>query len=165
MINLRYNRALDSRPFESKKQSSGDKLRKKYVLDVAPDGTEKLVEVGDVDIQAEIDSHASACDLKTIIARHEMLGTIEQLAQGNGGIIDLTKLPGNLHEVKKIISKAELAYDALKPELKKKYPTMDDFLANFASVNALQAFIQAHAKQDPASNNVKKEVKDSAPDT
>lgn len=131
--------------------SSGDKIRKKYVLDVSDTGEEKLVEVGQENIQDVIQSHVGACDLKAILKRHEMMGTTDQLKHGNGNDLNLCELPKNLHEMKAAIDKADSLFQQLKPEIKAKFASVEDFLAGFGSVAGLMAFANAYKapKEDP----------------
>lgn len=124
--------------------SSGDKIRKKYVLDVSDSGEEKLVEVGQENIQDVIQSHVGACDLKAILKRHEMMGTTDLLKHGSGNDLDLCDLPKNLHEMKVAIDKADTLFQQLKPEIKEKFASVEDFLAGFGSVAGLMAFANAY---------------------
>lgn len=124
--------------------SSGDKIRDKYVLDISDTGEEKLVKVGEENIQDVIQSHVGACDLKAILKRHEMMGTTDLLKHGPGNDLNLCDLPKNLHEMKAAIDKADALYQQLKPEVKARFASVEEFLAAFGSVAGLMAFANAY---------------------
>lgn len=158
---LRYEKAPDVRRFDVPKQNAGNKVRAKYKLDIAPDQSEKLVKVGDVVIQEEIQSHKEACDLKTILKRHEMAGTLSELEAAEGGVIDLTQFPTNLHEMRKVLNDADKLYYNLKPEIRAQFSDVSDFLSKFGNIQTLNAYAKAYA----APKEEKKEVKTDASDT
>lgn len=150
---LKYCFPLDSRTEERHCSPSGDTIRKKYQLDVLPNGEEKLVEVGEENIQDAIQAHVTACDLKQILKRHEMMGTIQSLAHTEGGLVDLTKMPSNLHEIKKLLNTSEAVYDLMPEAVKAQFPTADAFLANFGSMSTYRAFVDAYGKKPAETKN------------
>lgn len=119
----------------------GEKIKDRYVLDVSPNGEEKLICVGSIDISEEINSHRSACDLATILQRHEMMGTLGTLSHTGHGLVDLTGIPNNLQEMKMYLDKADKLYNSLKPEVKEKFENIEAFLSVFGSVPALHSFL------------------------
>lgn len=136
----RYDKPLNCCPHNFV-QPSGETVRDKYVLDVSPNGEEKLILSGTVDIQEEINSHRDACDLAKILEKHEMLGTLSTLAHSGNGVVDLTKIPCNLHDMKKLLDKSEELFNNLKPEVKAKYENFETFLSVFGSASAMQSFV------------------------
>lgn len=152
----RYFFSVDARDFEEVISPSGDKVRKKYQLDISPNGQEKLIEVGEENIQDVIQAHVGACDLKQILKRHEMMGTLSELQSRSGSDVNLVDLPKNLHEVKAALEKADVLFQNLKPEIKAQFENVEAFLAAFGSVSGLKAFADHNAALDLAP--------DSAPD-
>ena len=142
-------------------QCPGDTMKDVYELDISPNGEKKLICTGTVDINEQINAHKDSCDLKTILERHNMMGTLDSLAHSEGnGIVDLTRVPNNLHEVKKLLDNADKIYNNLKPEVKAKYETLEDFLSVFGSVGTLRTFLLQN-RQSAVSSDAEgtKEVK------
>ena len=123
----------------------GSEIHDLYMEDVLPDGTRELKKVGSENIQEAIQSHRDSCDIKEILKRHEMLGTVDQLIDRGNGYLDLSTMPKNLHEVKMLLNNAENAYNSLKDEVKEKYPTIDSFLANFGNLNSFAQFLKENS--------------------
>lgn len=141
-------------PYESKPISSGRSVKDTYMLDIAPNGEQKLVKTGTMDIQQEINSHRDLCDVKSIIDRFTMSGDLDKL-QAKGAYVDFSEMPKNLAEVHALMRKSEDIYNGLSAELKSQYPTYEKFMMNFVSVESMYNFVHSHSKKD---NVTKKEV-------
>nr|DAH99343.1 MAG TPA: Scaffold protein [Microviridae sp.] len=101
-MNKRYEEGR--KPFFS---NSGKTERKQYVWAKDKDGEEYLEETESIDIQAEIESYADECDIKSIVRKAsfdpEFLKSLSQGAT-NGTEMDITEWPTNIHEYHKMVA-------------------------------------------------------------
>ena len=132
--------------FDRVPTNPGNPIHEIYQLDKSLDGTEKLVKIGEENTDDLIQSHRDSCDLKTLIKRHEMLGTIDQLADHGNGYLDLSQMPNNLHDIKKTLDNAEMLYNGLKDEVKAQFPTIESFLSNFGNLETMYKFFGSYMK-------------------
>lgn len=104
-MNKRYEEGRE--PFFS---NSGEKRRKQYVWAKDKDGKEYLQETESIDIQAEIESYADECDIKSIVRKAsfdpEFLKSLSQGAM-EGTEVDITQFPQNIHEYHQMIATAQ----------------------------------------------------------
>lgn len=145
---MRYSKPINSFPHNFV-QPSGEIVRDTFTLDISPNGDQKLILSGSYDVQEQINSHRESCDLSKILEKHEMMGTLGLLAHNaKNGVVDTTTIPTNLHEMKKLLDKANIAFDNLKPEVKNNYENLEEFLSVFGSVSSLQSFLQQNSKSE-----------------
>lgn len=130
--------------------SSGRIEKDKYILDIAPNGSKKLIKNGVQMIDDEIQSHAHLCDVKEIVKRFTMSGEADKLV-ARGAYVDLTQMPKNLAEVHSILNKGKSVFDNLPKELQGQFASYDDFLANFGSLESINAFLDTYIKKDEQS--------------
>lgn len=101
----------------------GKNERKQYVWAKDKDGKEYLQETESIDIQAEIESYADECDIKSIVRKAsfdpEFLKSLSQgaLSEEETPIMDITKWPQNVHEYHQMMATAQVNAMKLK-ELK-----------------------------------------------
>lgn len=118
-MNKRYEEGR--KPFFSE---SGETQRKQYVWAKNKEGKEYLQETEAIDIQAEIESYADECDIKSIVRKASFDPQFMQsLSQGalNGTEMDITEWPQNIHEYHQMIATAQANAIALQ-EMKKEKP-------------------------------------------
>lgn len=104
-MNKRYEEGR--KPFFSE---SGKNEREQYVWAKDKDGNEYLQETEPIDIQAEIESYADECDIKTIVRKASFDPQFMQsLSQGamDGTEVDITEWPQNIHEYHKMVATAQ----------------------------------------------------------
>lgn len=105
-MNKRYEEGRE--PFFS---NSGEKLRKQYVWTKDEKGKEVLQETEPIDIQQEIESYSSECDIKNIVRKAsfdpEFLKSLSQGAM-DGTEMDITNWPQNIHEYHQMIATAQV---------------------------------------------------------
>lgn len=77
-----------------------------------PDGTIKLTEVDRIDIKAEINSHASTCDMAYILSRLKF-GDVSVLNGKEGVYGDFTVFPKTYAEMLQLVQSGEDAFDSL----------------------------------------------------
>lgn len=101
----------------------GKSERKQYVWAKDKDGKEYLQETESIDIQAEIESYADECDIKSIVRKAsfdpEFLKSLSQgaLSEEETPIMDITEWPQNVHEYHQMMATAQVNAMKLK-ELK-----------------------------------------------
>lgn len=107
-MNKRYKGGR--KPFFS---DAGENERKQYVVAKKENGEEYLQESESIDIQAEIESYADECDIKSIVRKASFDPQfLESLSQGavtkeETPITDITKFPQNIHEYHQMMAKAQ----------------------------------------------------------
>lgn len=107
-MNKRYEEGR--KPFFS---NSGENERKQYVWAKDENGKEYLQETASIDIQAEIESYADECDIKSIVRKAsfdpEFLKSLSQgaLTTEETPIVDITEFPQNIHEYHQMIATAQ----------------------------------------------------------
>lgn len=105
-MNKRYEEGR--MPFFS---NPGEKLRKQYVWGKDEKGNEKLIETESIDIQAEIESYADECDIKSIVRKAsfdpEFAKSLVDSAKTDE-IVDITEWPTNIHEYHAMMATAQI---------------------------------------------------------
>ena len=94
---------------------SGDLFKPVLSGKLMADGTIKLSEVDRIDIKAEINSHASTCDMAYILSRLNV-GDVSVL---NGK--DFTVFPKTYAEMLQLVQAGEAAFDSLPVEVRSKF--------------------------------------------
>lgn len=104
-MNKRYEEGR--KPFFS---NSGEKMRKQYVWGKDEKGNNKLIETESIDIQAEIESYADECDIKSIVRKAsfdpEFAKSLTDSAKTDE-ITDITEWPTNIHEYHAMMATAQ----------------------------------------------------------
>lgn len=104
-MNKRYEEGRE--PFFS---NSGEKLRKQYVWGKDEENNKKLIETEPIDIQAEIESYADECDIKSIVRKAsfdpEFAKSLVDSAKTDE-IVDITEWPTNIHEYHAMMATAQ----------------------------------------------------------
>lgn len=104
-MNKRYEEGR--KPFFS---NPGEKERKQYVWAKNEKGEEYLQETAPIEIQAEIESYADECDIKSIVRKASFDPEfMKSLSQGtmDGTETDITNWPQNIHEYHRMIATAQ----------------------------------------------------------
>lgn len=107
-MNKRYEE--ERKPFFS---NTGEKERKQYVWAKDENSKEYLQETAPIDIQAEIESYADECDIKSIVRKAsfdpEFLKSLSQgaLTTEETPITDITEFPQNIHEYHQMMATAQ----------------------------------------------------------
>jgi len=107
-MNKRYEEGRE--PFFS---DAGENERKQYVWAKDENGKEYLQETEPIDIQAEIESYADECDIKSIVRKAsfdpEFLKSLSQgaLTAEETPTVDITEFPQNIHEYHQMIATAQ----------------------------------------------------------
>lgn len=107
-MNKRYEEGR--KPFFS---NPGENERKQYVVAKNENGEEYLQETESIDIQAEIESYADECDIKSIVRKAsfdpEFLKSLSQgaLTTEEKPVTDITEFPQNIHEYHQMIATAQ----------------------------------------------------------
>lgn len=108
-MNKRYEEGRE--PFFS---NPGEKEQKQYVWAKDEKGKEYLQETAPIDIQAEIESYADECDIKSIVRKASFDPQfLESLSQGaltaeETPVNDITEFPQNVHEYHRMMATAQV---------------------------------------------------------
>lgn len=108
-MNKRYEEGRE--PFFS---NTGENERKQYVWVKNENGKEYLQETAPIEIQAEIESYADECDIKSIVRKAsfdpEFLKSLSQgaLTTEETPLVDITEFPQNIHEYHKMMATAQV---------------------------------------------------------
>lgn len=108
-MNKRYEEGR--KPFFS---NPGENEQKQYVWAKDENGKEYLQETAPIDIQAEIESYADECDIKSIVRKASFDPEfLESLSQGvltteETPITDITEFPQNIHEYHRMMATAQV---------------------------------------------------------
>jgi hypothetical protein len=92
----------------------GKNERKQYVWAKDKDGKEYLQETESIDVQAEIESYADECDIKSIVRKAsfdpEFMRSLSQgaLSKEEMPIMDITEWPQNVHEYHQMMATAQV---------------------------------------------------------
>lgn len=91
----------------------GENERKQYVVAKKENGEEYLQESESIDIQADIESYADECDIKSIVRKASFDPQfMESLSQGaltteETPVNDITEFPKNIHEYHQMMATAQ----------------------------------------------------------
>ena len=108
-MNKRYEEGR--KPFFS---NPGENEQKQYVWAKDEKGKEYLQETAPIDIQAEIESYADECDIKSIVRKASFDPEfLESLSQGaltteETPLVDITEFPQNIHEYHRMMATAQV---------------------------------------------------------
>ena len=100
--------------------SSGDLFKPVLSGKLMADGTIKLSEVDRIDIKAEINSHASTCDMAYILSRLKV-GDVSVLNGKEGAYGDFTVFPKTYAEMLQLVQAGEAAFDSLPVEVRSQF--------------------------------------------
>lgn len=109
--------------------ASGSPIQKVYKAIDDENGHSILVEVGETNIQDNINSHEEGSLLKNILKRYAETGDISIIQQMNSNYIDTVDMPNNLGDMLNAKNKAEAIYASLDPKIKETL-SYDDFINN-----------------------------------
>lgn len=99
---------------------SGEKMRKLYTSHVTDDGVIELIESGQEDLYAAIQSHRDSCDINVILARYAN-GDAMALSKVQGVYGDFTDMPDTYAELLNTVIKGENFFYSLPKEVREKF--------------------------------------------
>lgn len=111
--------------------NSGDLMKPVLSGKLMPDGTIKLTETDQIDIKAEINSHASTCDMAYILSRLRQ-GDVSVVNVTPGVYGDFTQFPKSYAEMLQLVQSGEDAFAALPLDVRSKFD--NDVSKWFASI-------------------------------
>lgn len=98
-----------------------------------PDGTIKLTEIDQIDIKAEINSHASTCDMAYILSRLRQ-GDVSVVNVTPGVYGDFTQFPKSYAEMLQLVQSGEDVFAGLPLDVRNKFD--NDVSKWFASIGS-----------------------------
>lgn len=148
-----YNRSVP-------KKKTYNRFRDKYKVVYAENGNKEFVKVGTTDMYALAQSHKDAVSIDNIIKRATNDPSV--LNRTVGQYADITQVPTNMFDAKKVIEDAKKIYDGMSSTEKASYNnSFDNFLGTFKTATGLAKFLTVTApKKQPAKEEApeKKEV-------
>lgn len=111
--------------------NSGDLMKPVLSGKLMPDGTIKLTEIDQIDIKAEINSHASTCDMSYILSRLRQ-GDVSVVNVTPGVYGDFTQFPKSYAEMLQLVQSGEDAFASLPLDVRSKFD--NDVSKWFASI-------------------------------
>lgn len=150
-------------PSERVSKNVGNGMRKLYSSRIADDGTVELIESGQEDLYAAIQSHKDSCDIHILLARYAN-GDEMALSKVQGVYGDFTQMPKTYAELLNTVIAGENLFNSLPKEVREKFDhslekfmiAMDDMPSFLAKIGG-DAAPADPAPADPAPV-VKKEV-------
>ena len=113
--------SLQERP-ESKPSVTGDGKEPEYSYEIDEKGARTLKRTGEVNVYAQIQTYLEETKIENIIQRATddpaAIGSQEWMTQAT---VDISNMPENYHEWRKMVNDAENQFDALPAELKAKF--------------------------------------------
>lgn len=126
--------SLQERP-ESKPSVTGNGKEPEYTYEIDNEGKRTLKRTGEVNVYEQIQTYLEETKIENIIQR----ATYDPTAIGNQGWmtqeeVDISNVPENYHEWRKMVSKAENQYSALPAELKEKFNnSIEEYISEMGS--------------------------------
>ncbi len=90
----------------------GNRIHKLLKPQFDKSGNYELVEAGEVDVYAEIQSHAESCDINVLMAKYQS-GDASALSKVQGTYFDATGMPKTYAEMLNILIDAQNQFNAL----------------------------------------------------
>lgn len=127
--------SLQERP-ESKPSVTGDGKEPEYSYEIDEKGARTLKRTGEVNVYAQIQTYLEETKIENIIQRAAYdpaaIGSQEWMQQAT---VDITDVPENYHEWKKVVNDAENRFNALPAELKEKFNnSVEQYISEMGSV-------------------------------
>lgn len=115
-----YQRIFDPDKRRRFAANPGSGVVKEYTARYKQDGVLELVETGEHDLYADIQSHKDSCDLKLIINRY-FNGDPAALSRVQGVYMDVSDMPDNIHQAMQMMDNARRDFDTLPVDIKAKF--------------------------------------------
>ena len=154
-----------TRTYEPNEASaSGDRIVPTYSLKIV-NGVEQIVQDGETDLWAYIQTFSDSCSLESIVKRAQ-LGDIDALNQrSNAFFADVRALPKTLLEAKEFCLKIDQFFDKLPIEIKNQFANSSDKFADALSdASSVQKIFEDYYRKNSSGvvsvDNEKKEMID-----
>lgn len=115
-----YQRIFDPDRRKRFEANPGSGVVKEYTAQYRQDGVLELVETGEHDLYADIQSHKDSCDLQLIINRY-FNGDPAALSRVQGVYMDVSEMPDNIHQAMQLMDNARRDFDTLPVDIKAKF--------------------------------------------
>lgn len=128
-----YQRIFDPDKHRRFNSNPGSGVVKEYTAQYRQDGVLELVETGEHDLYADIQSHKDSCDLQLIINRY-FNGDPAALSRVQGVYTDVSEMPDNIHQAMQLMDNARRDFDTLPVDIKAKFGNdSNQFLATLGT--------------------------------
>lgn len=137
---------------------SGSRFRQKYIKQIMPDGTSKLVEDGMEDVYDSIQKAGMGLGIEDLIRRAKS-GDTTAIREPIDSYADLTHAPKDLLEAHSMLSDAHNKYNALPAELRSKFGnSFEKFLQASVDGSVIRELAQPAKKADTVSPLTAEEI-------
>ena len=117
---------------------TGNGKKKTYHETVDENGKLGLVEDGEKDIYAEIQTYADSCNINSIIQRMAA-GDPFIVNQIPGDYMDVSEMPTTIAEAQRMITEAKAGFDQLPMEIRKKFDlSPEKYIAEYGTMEWLE---------------------------
>ncbi|QRV61641.1 VP3 [Gokushovirinae sp.] len=128
--------SLQERP-KSKPSVTGNGKEPEYSYEINEKGVRTLKRTGEVDVYAQIQTYLEETKIENIIQRATYdptaIGSQEWMTQEE---VDISNVPENYHEWKRMVNDAENRFNALPAELKEKFGnSVEQYISEMGTVN------------------------------
>ena len=136
---------------------TGNGKEPEYAYRIDEDGVRTLEKVGEVNVYAQIQTYLEETKIENIIKRATydptVIGSQEWMDKES---TDITNIPKNYHEWKKMINKAEESFNALPAELKAKF---DNNVEKYVGEYGTESWAEKLGWKKPEESTTMKEEK------
>lgn len=127
--------SLQERP-ESKPSITGDGKEPEYTYEIDEKGARTLKRTGEVNVYAQIQTYLEETKIENIIQRATYdpaaIGSQEWMEQPE---VDISNMPENYHEWKRMVNDAENRFNKLPAELKEKFSnSVEQYISEMGTV-------------------------------
>lgn len=127
--------SLQERP-ESKPSVTGDGKEPEYSYEIDEKGARTLKRTGEVNVYAQIQTYLEETKIENIIQRATYdpttIGSQEWMKQAE---VDISNMPENYHEWKRMVNDAENRFNVLPAELKEKFNnSVEQYISEMGTV-------------------------------
>lgn len=118
----------------------GSKYRTLYELQLDPDGNGRLIESGEEDLYAVIQSHKESSIIQNVVRRYEA-GDVTVLARQQCVFGDSTCYPKSMIEAYHVLERAKKAYVDMPVEARQKFGSFETFVRSFGDPDFIQKYL------------------------
>lgn len=127
--------SLQEKP-ESKPSATGNGKEPEYSYEIDEKGARTLKRTGEVNVYAQIQTYLEETKIENIIQRATYdpaaIGSQEWMKQAE---VDISNMPENYHEWKRMVNDAENRFNALPAELKEKFDnSVEQYISEMGTV-------------------------------
>lgn len=117
------------------KTPAGKEIEPTYGYEIDKKGQKSLVRNGETDVYEKIQEYLEETKIENVIQR--VVAGDTSVLRPDGIYEDITNMPSNMLDAMNQIKALENTYENLNEEMKKKYPTIEDFVEKSGQIDWL----------------------------